>query len=138
VAPLPQIGPQKAAWAGSHQFVQFKQKQKDDNKLTAGKVFINWVSQHSIEWAKGGQVPARKEIRDSAEFKSLQGQATIGTQIDNLHFLPPVPGIADVMVSVETAINEAILGRKQPAQALQDAAGKANQMLEQNRKKYGS
>jgi multiple sugar transport system substrate-binding protein len=138
VAPLPQIGTQKAAWAGSHNFVQFKQQTKDDNKLVAGKVFINWISQHSIEWARGGQVPARKEIRESAEFKALPEQSAIGTQIDDLHFLPPKPGIADVMATVVTSINEAVLGRKEPAKALSDGAAKANQLLEQNAKKYGS
>jgi multiple sugar transport system substrate-binding protein len=138
VAPLPQIGTQKAAWAGSHQFVQFKQKAKDDNKLTAGKVFINWISQHSIEWAKAGQVPARKDIRDSAEFTALTEQAAIGTQIDYLQFLPATPGIADAMATVDTAVNEAILLRKEPAKALADAAGKAGQILEGNRKKYGA
>ncbi|MFF5079694.1 extracellular solute-binding protein [Actinoplanes sp. NPDC000266] len=137
VAPLPQIGTQKAAWAGSHQFVQFKQKAKDDNKLAAGKVFINWISQHSIEWAKGGQVPARAEIRNSAEFKALPEQSAIGSQIDDLHFLPPKPGIAEAMATVVTAINEAVLGRKEPAKALSDGAAKANQLLEQNAKKYG-
>ncbi|HEX5850183.1 MAG TPA: ABC transporter substrate-binding protein, partial [Rubrobacter sp.] len=76
-AAVPQIGTQKAVWAGSHQFVQYKQKQQDENKLTAGKVFINWISQQSLEWAKGGQVPARKEVRESAEFKALPEQAAL-------------------------------------------------------------
>ncbi|MFI7541160.1 ABC transporter substrate-binding protein [Actinoplanes sp. NPDC049599] len=137
VAPLPQIGTQPAAWAGSHQFVQFKQRSQDANKLQAGKVFINFISQQSLEWAKGGQVPARKEIRDSAEFKALTEQAAIGTQIDNLHFPPSVPGIPDALATVDTAVNEAILLRKEPGKALADAAAKANQILEQNRKKYG-
>jgi multiple sugar transport system substrate-binding protein len=136
-AALPQIGTQPAAWAGSHQFVQFKQRTADQNKLQAGKVFINFISQQSLEWAKGGQVPARKEIRDSAEFKALTEQAAIGTQIDDLHFPPSVPGIPDALATVDTAVNEAILLRKEPGKALADAAAKANQILEQNRKKYG-
>jgi multiple sugar transport system substrate-binding protein len=136
-APVPQIGTQKAVWAGSHQFVQFKQKTADQNKLTAGKVFINWISQQSLEWAKGGQVPARKEVRDSAEFKALPEQAALATQIDYVHYPPSVPGIGDAMNSINTAVNEAVLLRKEPAKALADAAAKANQILEQNRKKYG-
>ena len=136
-AALPQIGTQPAAWAGSHQFVQFKQRTADQNKLQAGKVFINFISQQSLEWAKGGQVPARKEIREGGEFQGLKEQAAIGTQIDNLHFPPSVPGIPDAMATIDTAINEAILLRKEPGKALADAAAKAAQILEQNRKKYG-
>lgn len=137
VSALPTIGSQPAAWAGSHNFVQFKQRTPDQNKLQAGKVFINFISKNSIEWAKGGQVPARKEIREGAEFKGLKEQAAIGSQIDNLHFPPSVPGIPDAMATIDTAVNEAVLLRKEPGKALADAAAKAAQILEQNRKKYG-
>jgi multiple sugar transport system substrate-binding protein len=137
VAPLPQIGSQRAVWGSSHQFVQFKQRSQDQNKLTAGKVFINFISQQSLDWAKGGQVPARKEIRESAEFKALKEQAAIGTQIDDVHFPPSVPGIPEALAAIDTAVSEAVLLRKEPAKALSDAANRANQILEQNRKKYG-
>ncbi|WP_229075080.1 ABC transporter substrate-binding protein [Actinoplanes sp. DH11] len=136
-APVPQIGTQKAVWAGSHQFVQFKQRSQDDNKLTAGKVFINWISQKSLEWAKGGQVPARKDVRESAGFKALPEQAALAQQIDYVHYPPSVPGIGDALNTVVTAVNESVLLRKEPAKALSDAAAKADQILEQNRKKYG-
>jgi multiple sugar transport system substrate-binding protein len=138
VAPLPQIGAKPAAWAGSHQFVLFKQRKPDQNKLTAAKVFINWISGHSIEWAKAGQVPARKSIRDGAEFQALKEQAAIGSQIDNLYFLPSVPGIGDASAVVDQAINAAILLKKSPKDALTEAAAKADKILEQNRKKYGA
>ncbi|WP_197094150.1 ABC transporter substrate-binding protein [Nonomuraea sp. SBT364] len=138
VAPLPVIGDQPAAWAGSHQFVVFKQRARDDDKLAAAKVFINWISQHSIEWAKGGQVPARKTIREGAEFKALEHQSVIGSQIDHLYFLPPVPGIPDASAQIDTAVNQAILLKKEPAAALGEAAAKADKILEQNRKKYGA
>lgn len=137
VAPLPRIGSQPAAWAGSHQFVVFKQRSQDENKLTAAKVFINWISRHSLEWAKGGQVPARKAIRESAEFQELKEQATIGSQIDHLFFPPPVAGVSDVSPLIDAAVNSAILLKKEPAAALSEAVSKADKLLEQNRKKYG-
>src|SRR3712207_6986770 len=37
VVPLPQIGDQKATWAGSHNLVIMRQPRPDDNKLQAGK-----------------------------------------------------------------------------------------------------
>lgn len=110
VAPLPNIGGTKAAWAGSHQFVLPTQKARDENKQTAARVFLNWVSQQSLEWAKAGQVPARNSVRDSAEFKALKDQATLATQINDLHFPPPVPGIQDAMLEWEKALNESCSG----------------------------
>ena len=137
VAALPNIGGKAAAWAGSHQFVLPTMKTQDDNKSTAARVFLNWISQKSLEWAKGGQVPARTSVRESAEFKALKEQATLGAQINDLHFLPPVAGISDAMAEWEKALNESVLGIKQPQQALSDAAGRANKILAANKKKYG-
>jgi multiple sugar transport system substrate-binding protein len=137
VAALPNVGGQPAAWAGSHQFVLPTQKAADENKQVAARVFLNWISQESLEWAKAGQVPARNSVRDSAEFKALTEQAALATQINDLHFAPPVPGISDAMVEWEKALNEAVLGTKSPQAALSDAAGRANKILESNKKKYG-
>ncbi len=137
VAPLPNIGGKPAAWAGSHQFVLPTQKTTDENKQTAARVFLNWISEQSLEWAKGGQVPARNSVRESPEFKALKEQAALATQIDDLHFLPAVPGIADVMAEWEKGLNEAVLGAKDPKTALSDSAGRGQKILEANKKKYG-
>jgi multiple sugar transport system substrate-binding protein len=100
-------------------------------------VFLNWISQKSLEWAKAGQVPARNEVRESAEFKALKEQSTLGAQIDVLHFLPPVAGIADAMTEWEKGLNEAVNQDKSPQAALSDAAGRADKILAANKKKYG-
>lgn len=137
VAPLPQIGGKPSVWAGSHQFVIPRPRDEDQNKLTAGKVFINWLSQHSLDWAKGGQVPARRSIREGAQFQELREQATLGEQIDDVAFPPAMPGIQEAIREIETALNQAVLLKKSPQQALADAAGRADKILEANRKKYG-
>lgn len=133
---LPNIGGKNAAWAGSHQFVLPTQKSPDENKQTAARVFLNWISQQSLEWAKGGQVPARNEVRESPEFKALTDQAELAKQIDDLVFTPPVPGIADAMVEFDKAVNEITLGQKDVATTLNAAAGRADKILEANAKKY--
>ncbi|MBC9820609.1 ABC transporter substrate-binding protein [Terrabacter sp. MAHUQ-38] len=137
VAALPNIGGTKAAWAGSHQFVLPTLRTPDENKSTAARVFLNWISTKSIEWAKGGQVPARNSVRESPEFKALKDQAALATQIDDLHFVPPVAGIGDAMPEFDKALNLAINGGQDPAKVLGDAAGRATKILEANKKKYG-
>ena len=110
---------------------------QDPNKVAASKVFINWVSQHSEEWAKAGQVPARNSVRESQAFESLKWQPVFAEEIPYVHFTPPVPGIADVYTgSLDPAINEAVLLKKEPKAALDEAAGKADQLLEENKQKY--
>jgi multiple sugar transport system substrate-binding protein len=137
-APLPQIGSQPAVWASSHNFVVTSQAQKDPNKLQAAKVFIAWISEHSIDWAKAGQIAARASVRDSAEFQQLEVQNIAAQQLDYVKFPPAVPGIGEVTApTFELAVNEAVLGKKSPKQALDDATQKANQLLAANKKKYG-
>jgi multiple sugar transport system substrate-binding protein len=138
VSELPQIGDERAVWAGSHNLVITRQASQDDNKLDASKVFINWISEHSIDWAKGGQVPARNSVRNSAEFKALEHQPIFAKQLDYVHFPPAVPGVGDAQLEMEQAVNRAVLGKQSPKQALDQAAERANKLLEQNAKKYGA
>ena len=49
-----------------------------------------------------------------------------------------MPGIGDVgFQGIEQAVNKATLLRQDPKQALDTAAGVANKLLEENRKKFG-
>ena len=137
VSPLPQIGSEKAAWAGSHNFVIMNKRPLDNNKVQASKVFINWVSQQSIDYAKAGQIPARASVRESQAFQNLEEQSILAEQLPYVHFIPAVPGIADVQTTTfERAVNEAVLLKTEPKAALDAAAQRADQLLEENRQKY--
>ena len=137
VAPLPQIGSADATWANSHNFVITQQSATDENKVEASQVFINWISQQSIEWARAGQIPARNSVRESQEFEDLPEQSTIAQEVPYIHFRPPVPGIGDIQPETyDQAVNEAVLRQSDPQTALDEAAERADQLLEENRQKY--
>ncbi|WP_454051474.1 ABC transporter substrate-binding protein [Cellulomonas sp. Marseille-Q8402] len=135
---LPRIGSVDAAWAGSHNFVMTQQRGTTDDQLEASRTFINWVSQQSAEWAVGGQVPARRSARESADFTALAPQSAIAEQSDDLRFLPSIPGIGDAIAELYTALNEAVLLQKAPREALADAAARSDQVLADNRDRYGA
>ncbi|WP_130013455.1 ABC transporter substrate-binding protein [Serinicoccus sediminis] len=137
VAALPTIGGTPAAWAGSHQFVLPVQKSSDSDRAQASRVFLNWISEQSQAWAEAGQVPARNSARESAEFQDLPEQTELASQIDDLHFLPTVPGIGDSMSEFDKALNAATLGGTDPAKALADSAERAQKILDDNAAKYG-
>lgn len=137
VAPLPQIGSEKATWSGSHNFVIMNKRGQDENKVQASRVFINWISQQSIEWAKAGQIPARNSVRESEEFQSLEEQSTLAEQVPYVNFVPAVPGIGDVQPeSFDQAVNNAVLLETEPGPALDEAATRADRILEENREQY--
>ncbi|WP_377644939.1 ABC transporter substrate-binding protein [Oryzobacter terrae] len=134
---IPTIGDRPAVWASSHNFVVTTQATKDPNKLAASRAFISYISERSIDWAKSGQVPARKSVRESADFTALKVQSTLAEQLPNVVFPPSVPGIGDVTSpTYETAVNEVILGKKPSKAALDEAAKKADKLLADNRSKY--
>jgi multiple sugar transport system substrate-binding protein len=138
LAPVPQIGSTPAVWANSHNFYITKQAEQDDNKLQASKTFIDWISKKSADWAGAGMIPARKSVREEAGFADMT-QAPVADQIDNMKFLPPVPGLGDVQAqTLEIAVADAILGKSSPADALKDAAAKASKLMEANKEKYGA
>jgi multiple sugar transport system substrate-binding protein len=139
VAPLPQIGSKQAAWANSHNFTIVQQKRgADANKAAGAKVFINWLSEHSLDWAAGGQVPARKAVRDEAGFQQLTEVGALAPELEYAAFPPAVPGVGDAITAFYTSFNEAVLGKKDVKKALDDGAAQATKILEDNRKKYGA
>jgi multiple sugar transport system substrate-binding protein len=82
-------------------------------------------------------VPARNSVRESDEFKALKNQSILAQQIDDVHFPPAVAGVGDAQAEMEAAVNRAILMKQSPKQSLDQAADKANKLLEANKKKYG-
>ena len=58
-------------------------------------------------------------------------------QLEYAHYETVSPGISEVNAQITLALNEALTGKKDPKTALDDAAAKADQILEQNRAKYG-
>ena len=137
VAPIPTIGDTEAVWANSHNFFLPRQASADQNKTDAAKVFIAWMSEHSAEWAGSGMIPARQSVRDEGAVTGLPQEAITET-IDSMRFLPSIPGIGGVQAeTLEIAVSDGVLGTTSPQQALEDAAGTATQLMEDNKASFG-
>jgi multiple sugar transport system substrate-binding protein len=126
-------------WSGSHHMgVTTKQMSADDRQ--GAYYFISWISEHSLEWAKAGQIPARKSVRDSAEFKALPAVSKIAEQVPNARFFPPIPGAPDMLFGAQgagQAAVAAVTGKKDAKAALDEAASNLTKVLAQNKTKYG-
>jgi multiple sugar transport system substrate-binding protein len=137
IAPLPVIGDQLAAWANSHNFFMTQQAAEDENRANAAKTFIGWMSEQSAEWSEAGMIPARNSAREEPAFTDSV-QYAIREQVDALHFLPAIPGLGDVQIpTLEVAVNEAILGKTPPEEALSKQAANASEMMQENLEKFG-
>ena len=136
VAPLPRIGPRPAAWANSHHLVIFGRPVLDAARVQAGMVFLDWLSQHSLEWARAGQVPARNSVRESPEFAALPAQATFARELPYVHLLPTEPGIGDLQDDTLLFAVDAALRAREPREALETAQRLANDQLRTFREQY--
>jgi multiple sugar transport system substrate-binding protein len=63
--------------------------------------------------------------------------AEFGRQVDDVHYPPSVAGIDDALGELYTAVNDAVLNKQSPKDALSAAAGRANRILADNARKYG-
>jgi multiple sugar transport system substrate-binding protein len=139
--PVPVIGDRRKAWSSSTHFVVMRQRSQDENKLQAAAVFIDWFIKNSLEWAKVGELPASNAVREQPGFKKLTLLQPFAESLPDVHFGTTIPGGADPNgpdAQMATAVNEAVLLRKSPKEALDEAARKADQALEENRQKYES
>ena len=136
---VPQIGPEMAVWAGSHQLtLPVHQSGNDPCKDAAAGTFIKYLLDNSITWSQAGQIPASATVRGSSEFQNLQPQANIGASVENAFFPPSVPGITDAFGPLGEAVAAVMAGTATDIQAaLDDAATRANEILQQNKANYG-
>jgi len=134
---VPTIGDEQATWAGSHQFVLPRQVKPDNNKANASRVFLNWMSQQSLNWADAGMVPARNSVREQPEFQDKGAVVEFAKSLDFIRFNPPIPGVRDQRPEWNIAVSNAILGKQEIAAALAEGGQKANKILAANQKKYG-
>ncbi|MDR6611025.1 ABC transporter substrate-binding protein [Leifsonia sp. 1010] len=135
---VPQIGDEKAVWSSSTHWMFMNNKGQDKNKTAAAATFVKWMNDNSADWPKTGELPAKNSVRDDP--KLVQTYPNLKPFLDELpyaHYEPIAPGITTVEATITVAVNEAITGKKDPKQALDDAAAKADTLLKQNKEKYG-
>jgi multiple sugar transport system substrate-binding protein len=136
--PVPQIGTEKAVWSSSTHWMFPANKNQDADKSAAAATFVKWMNDNSADWASTGELPAQNSVReDPALLTNYPALAPFLEQLEYAHYETVSPGITNAMAEVTTGVNEAMLGKKSPKEALDDAAAKATQLLKQNKAQYG-
>ncbi|HEX5013878.1 MAG TPA: ABC transporter substrate-binding protein [Candidatus Limnocylindrales bacterium] len=136
--PVPQIFG-KGVWSGSHNMGITTREMSAEEKQGA-QYFISWISEHSLEWAKAGQIPARQSVVNSAEFKALPVIPDIQKQQADARFFPPFPAAGDALFGPQgagQAAVAAVTGKKDAKAALDEAAANITKQLKENKAKYG-
>jgi multiple sugar transport system substrate-binding protein len=131
-APVPQIGPHQAAWASSH--VLCLRTDLSDRELEAAKRFVKFLSDNSLDWAEGGQIPVRKSLRETQRFRNMTAQHEFSKQIPHAAYYPPSPFINEYMAEFDPAVEKILRRSATPEQAFSEAARKIREVLERYRR----
>jgi len=137
----------EGAWGGSHQFMLTTRAEENPDVRQCSAYLIDWLSANSYNWAEGGQVPARNEVRDAilgADPASLNATLQIIQQVapiaESVQFLPTIPSGGDLLFLAQGAGEAAVLtvnGNGTGQENLDNAAEYMTARLEQDKQTYG-
>jgi multiple sugar transport system substrate-binding protein len=136
-APMPTIGDQPATWGGSHQLALTSD---DPSTQAAAALWIKWLSENSVQWARAGQVPARTSAREDPELATISPPlANVVESANTVQILPPVPALEPALWDQFGATIDAYLtGDATDAQAaLDEANANSQQVMEENLSTFG-
>jgi multiple sugar transport system substrate-binding protein len=132
-APLPQHDPnKKAVWGQSHQFALPRQANPDPEKRAAALKFMLWMSEHSVDWAQAGQVPARNTAREEAlnsDNVYLKKLRVWASELPYVAFMPPHPLLLEVMPRIAANVEGVFLGQWSVEEGLKKAEDEVNAIL---------
>jgi multiple sugar transport system substrate-binding protein len=134
-APVPQFGPYPGVWTGSHNLCLRSDLQ--GRQLEASWRFIKFLSDNSLDWAAGGQIPVRADLRRTTRFRAMPIQAAFARQIPIVSYLPRIPFIFEFQTEFNTAIEKALRGSATPQQALAIAEANINRVIAREREAAG-
>lgn len=126
-APIPQVGPQAATQTGSHNLCL--RVDLDARTTSAAWRFLKYLSDNSLDWAEGGQIPVRRSLRESSRFKKMTVQYQFARQIPYVAYLPQVPFVFEYNTEFDLAIEKALRGSATPQGALDLAAANVNKII---------
>lgn len=129
--PIPVIGKHPGTMAESH--VLCIRSGLDEAHVSAAKRFIKFLSDNSIDWAKAGQVPARRSVRENPEFAKMKVQSAFAKQIPNMVYLPKTTIIFELNLELDLAVEKVIRGRATPLEALTVANEHVQQFLDRDK-----
>lgn len=118
-APVPFMGPVKSVWAGSH-VMCLPSKLNSKTRAAAWK-FVEYLSDQSLVWAKGGQVPVRRSVLNSPEFQALTVQSQFARQLDYVQFEPSAVISNQISSFADAAFEACVNGNAPVDQALANA-----------------
>jgi ABC-type glycerol-3-phosphate transport system substrate-binding protein len=116
-----QFGEQPATWFGAHTFML--PAGLEGEKLEAAQTMIQWVSNHQVDWAASGQVPARLSAQAALDPENYPSNILLGQTFSEYGVQDPRTTVTqELLTLLDADLQNALNGIKPADQALNDAA----------------
>lgn len=126
-APVALLGSQRAVWGDTHNFCI--RAGLGTRQTEAAWRFIRFYSDHSLDWAEAGQVPARRSQRESARFAGMRVQSEFAKQVPYVTYMPQITFLFEFQTEFELAVERAVRGTVTTAEALATAEANVNKII---------
>jgi ABC-type glycerol-3-phosphate transport system substrate-binding protein len=127
--PQVQFGPQPGTWFGAHTWMV--PVSLEGEKLDAVQTLIQWVSDHQVDWAASGQVPARLSAQAALDPENYPSNITLGETFTQYGILDAQHvALQEMYAALDPELSAALNDQKSAQQALDDAAARMQQVLD--------
>jgi multiple sugar transport system substrate-binding protein len=124
-----QWGESPATWFGTHTFML--PATAEGEKLEAALRLIQWVSEHQVDWAASGQVPARISAQEALDPENYPSNILLGGTFSAYGIQDPRTTVTqELLTLMDAGLQEALNGIKPADQALNDAAALMQEALD--------
>ncbi|HZG04912.1 MAG TPA: extracellular solute-binding protein [Streptomyces sp.] len=133
MARVPALFGRPTAQADAHCFVLPHQRDRGGRANEAAHAFVAWMLKHTVEWAKGGHVPAYLPVLKEPAYLELEPQSQYRSVIDDVVLDPPAwfAGSASAMwLQLGAVFSGALTGSRTPRQALDEARSRLQALLD--------
>jgi ABC-type glycerol-3-phosphate transport system substrate-binding protein len=129
--PVLPVGDNRAAWFGAHTFLV--PNTTEGTQLEGVKRLIEWVTEHQVDWAASGQVPARISAQNALDPALYSSNILFGQSFQEYGVMEPNSIVLlELQAAIDPELNAALNNQKTPQQALDDAAARMQQILDRN------
>ncbi|HCA88579.1 MAG TPA: ABC transporter substrate-binding protein [Streptomyces sp.] len=130
---IPNLFGRASAQADCHSFVLPHQAGRGGDGNRAAHAFVAWMLKHTVEWAKGGHVPAYLPTLEKPEYLELEPQSAYRSVVDDVALDPPAwfAGSASSMwLELGAVFSGVLTGSRTPRGALVEAKHRLQQLLD--------
>ncbi|MER7791125.1 extracellular solute-binding protein [Streptomyces sp. NPDC097640] len=130
---VPALFGRPTAQADCHSFVLPHQTDRGGETNEAAHEFVAWMLKHTVEWAKGGHVPAYLPTLENPAYLKLQPQSEYRSVVNDVALDEPAwfAGSASLMwIELGSAFSGVFTGSRSPRNALNEAKARLRELLD--------